>query len=86
MGTFGTPIPVTLAVCIPPECKRCLLYRKRVFGLKPTAIAASCSPIIGKVKIKCTFVQALKLCTGSTTHRGSTGIALPYLDNDILRG
>jgi hypothetical protein len=29
-----------------------------------------------KVKIKCTFVQALRLCTGRTAHRGSRGIAL----------
>jgi len=29
-----------------------------------------------KVKVKCTFVQALRLCTGRTAHRGSRGIAL----------
>ena len=27
-----------------------------------------------KVKVKCTVVQALKLCTGRTAHRGSRGI------------
>jgi hypothetical protein len=31
-----------------------------------------------KEKIKCTLVQALRLCTGRTAHRGSTGIALLY--------
>jgi len=27
-------------------------------------------------KVKCTLVQALRLCTGHTTHRGSRGIDL----------
>ena len=31
-----------------------------------------------KVKIKCTLVQALRLCTGRTAHRGSRGIAVLY--------
>ena len=31
-----------------------------------------------KVKVKCTLVQALRLCTGCTTHRGSRGIAVLY--------
>jgi hypothetical protein len=30
------------------------------------------------VKVKCTLVQALRLCTGRTVHRGSRGIALLY--------
>jgi len=29
-----------------------------------------------KVKVKVTLVQALRLCTGRTAHRGSRGIAL----------
>jgi hypothetical protein len=32
----------------------------------------------GKVKVRCTLVQALRLCTGRTAHRGSRGIALLY--------
>jgi hypothetical protein len=28
------------------------------------------------VKVKCTLLQALRLCTGRTAHRGSRGIAL----------
>ena len=32
---------------------------------------------IGK-KVKCTLVEALRLCTGRTAHRGSRGIALLY--------
>ena len=34
----------------------------------------------GKVKVKVTLVQALRLCTGRTAHRGSRGIALPFHD------
>jgi len=30
----------------------------------------------GKVKVKCTLVHALRLCTGCTAHRGSRGVAL----------
>jgi hypothetical protein len=33
------------------------------------------------VKVKCTLVQALRLCTGRTADRGSRGIALPFLDH-----
>jgi hypothetical protein len=32
----------------------------------------------GKGKVKVTLVQALRLCTGRTAHRGSRGIALLY--------
>jgi hypothetical protein len=31
-----------------------------------------------RVKVKVTLVQALRLCTGRTAHRGSRGIALPF--------
>jgi len=37
-------------------------------------------------KIKCTLVQALRLCTGHTAHRGSRAIALPFLDYGTTRG
>jgi hypothetical protein len=36
------------------------------------------SKINVKVKVKCTLVQALRLYTGRTAHRGSRGIALLY--------
>jgi len=39
-----------------------------------------------KAKVKCTLVQALRLCTGRTAHRGSRGIALLFLDHDTRRG
>ena len=33
-----------------------------------------------KVKVQCTVVQALRLCTGRMAHRGSRVIALIFLD------
>ena len=36
--------------------------------------------LVKKKIIKCTLVQALRLCTGRTAHRGSRGIALPFHD------
>ena len=38
------------------------------------------------VSVKCTLVQALRLCTGRTDHRGSRGIALLFLDHGTRRG
>ena len=38
-----------------------------------------------KVKVKVTLVQALRLCTGRTAHRGSRGIALPFHDHGSRR-
>ena len=37
-------------------------------------------------KVKCTLLQALRLCTGSTAYRGSRGIALPFHDHGTRRG
>jgi hypothetical protein len=39
-----------------------------------------------KVKIKVTPLQALRLCTGRTAHRGNTSKALPFLDHGTRRG
>ena len=39
-----------------------------------------------KQKVNCTLVQALRLCTGRTAHRGSRGIALLFLDHGTRRG
>jgi hypothetical protein len=36
--------------------------------------------------VKCTLVQALRLCTGRTAHRESRGIVLPFHDHSIRRG
>ena len=37
-------------------------------------------------KVKCTLVQALRLCTGRTAHRECRGIALLFLDHGTIRG
>jgi len=37
-------------------------------------------------KVKCTLVQALRLCTGRAAHRGSRGIALLFHDHGTRRG
>ena len=42
------------------------------------------SPV--KKKVKCTLVQALRLCTGRTAYRGSRDIALLFLDHGTRRG
>ena len=36
-------------------------------------------------RVKCTLVQALRLCTGCMAHRGSRGIALLFLDHGTRR-
>ena len=41
---------------------------------------------VGFAEIKCTLVQALRLCTGRTAHKGSRGIALLFLDHGTRRG
>ena len=38
-----------------------------------------------KVKVNCTLVQALRLCTGRTAHRGSRGITLSFHDRGTRR-
>ena len=38
-----------------------------------------------EVKVKCTLVQAVRLCTDRTAHRGSRGIALPFHDHSTRR-
>ena len=37
-------------------------------------------------KVKCTLVQALRLCTGRTAYRRSRGIALPFNDHGTRWG
>jgi hypothetical protein len=38
-----------------------------------------------KYNVKCTLVQALRLCTDRTAHRESRGIALPFHDHGTRR-
>ena len=78
---------------LPPAKTRYPLYR-RLGGLQGrSGQVQKISPTPGldfpsrKVKkVKCTFVQALRLCTGRAPHRGSTGIAVLFLDHGTRRG
>ena len=38
-----------------------------------------------KGKVKCTLVQATRICTGCTAHRGNRGIVLPFHDQGTRR-
>jgi hypothetical protein len=44
----------------------------------PTKVKIVHHSLYDNYKVKCTLVQALRLCTGRTAHRGSRGIALLY--------
>jgi hypothetical protein len=44
------------------------------------------SSVLKVKKVKCTLVQALRLCTGCTAHRESRGIAVPFHDHPTRRG
>jgi len=46
---------------------------KQLFLIK---LLATDDLLKGTVKVKCTLVQALRLCTGCTANRGSRGVAL----------
>ena len=64
---------------------KCLEKKKSMINadeprFKPTHVS------LVKGKVKCTLIQALRLCTGRTTHRGSRGIALLFLDHVTRRG
>jgi hypothetical protein len=52
----------------------------------PEIDSANSAHIRVKVKVKRTLVQALRLCTGRTAHRGSRGVALPFHDHGTRRG
>jgi hypothetical protein len=39
-----------------------------------------------KINVQCTLVQALRLCTGCTAHKGSIGIPLLFHDHGTKRG
>jgi len=51
-----------------------------------TVTHITASDTLKTVKVKCTLVQALRLCTGRTAHGRSRGIALPFLDHGTRRG
>ena len=56
------------------------------FGNVRPHFHGSVSSTAVKVNVKCTPVQALRLCTGRTAHGVSRGIALPFHDRGTRRG
>jgi len=56
------------------------------FGLAPIIDLSSQNIFTSLQKVKCALVQALRLCTGRTVHRGSRGIALLIHHHGIRRG
>ena len=68
-----------------------LLYKKLLLVTFGTTLVSNemkrfYISFIKKVKVKVTLVQALRFCTSCTAHRGSRGIALPFLDHGTRRG
>jgi hypothetical protein len=61
------------------------LCEKRLLSTCPSVRPSVCVYQRGP-HLKCTLVQALRLCPGRTAHRGSRGIALPFLDHGTRRG
>jgi hypothetical protein len=68
----------------------CMWYCKWISTLPPSPESYwEQGAVIGrwvKVKVNYTLVQALRLCTGRTAHRGSRGIVLLFHDNGTRRG
>ena len=66
------------------------IFRKAFVGAATKKTGESltwqCASLEVLTAVKCTLVQALRLCTGRTVHRGSRGIALPFLDHGSRRG
>jgi hypothetical protein len=62
-----------------------LLQCHKIYGQPPEG-SHCLEAKVNTNKVKCTLVQALRLCTGHTVHRGSRGIALPFHDHCTRRG
>jgi hypothetical protein len=73
----------------PKDCGLIASREKRlVFSKMSTTVLKPTEPTFKwvKKKVKCTLVQALRLCTGRTAHRENRGIALPFHDHGARRG
>jgi len=57
-----------------------------IVNFKLLAVCLTFVALFWCVKVKCTLVQAFRLCTGRTVHRASGGIALLFLDHGTRRG
>jgi len=59
---------------------------QKILVVKITKIFHVIGPHSSKGKVKCTLVQALRLCTGRTAHMGSKCISLLFLDHGTRKG
>ena len=62
------------------------LYSKAVWPSRNNYYVTKKVKVKVKLKVKCTPVQALRLCSGRTAHRRSRGITLLFLGHDTRRG
>jgi len=84
----GLNYPVSLLASI--FAFQCLIFIPHLPCFSVFNISTCCeifnSYVLLSIKVKCTLVQALILCTGLTAHRGSRGIALLFHDHGPRRG
>ena len=66
-------------------CMMCVLFSQKCCLFNSFTFYSSNNIDIFHKKVKCTLVQALRLCTGHTGHRGSRSIALPFHDHGTRR-
>ena len=69
-----------------PEGRRSHLHSSRSLKSRNVRLVLTVCYMYKKVKVKVTLVQALRLCTGHTAHRGSRGIALLFYDQRHYKG
>jgi hypothetical protein len=82
---ISLPLLCSLAqMTICPMCTEWVLSVVSQLGAR--SLGMGWLPTANKLKVKCTLVQALRLCTGRTAHRGSRGIALNFHDHSTRRG
>ena len=67
-------------------CSICWLFCEMKLNLLRSLNLVIMQKPIKVKKVKCILVQALRPWTGRTAHRGSRGIALPFLDHGTRRG
>ena len=63
-----------------------MMLNSNMFRLNKKPSSGNLEYQIRKDKVKVTLVQALRLCTDRTAHRGSRGIAVPFHDHGTRRG
>jgi len=75
---------VCLQKCLDPSWILCILFP--FLTNNESQHCDTDSFMVKSKQVKCTLVQAPRLCTGRTAHRGSRGIALLFHDHGTRRG